>query len=145
LTAVAVNAMAMASRIRSSSGRARKEAHAQWTLASLQHVANGIVDGGDVICIEGVPQAEHVRDESKSDECGIVRGIVQVQAPAERVQQGDESRNNPLRCSHSDGQNQRCVRAVGAFQRFAKTRTKLRARGCDLCVFIRAQGRLDAP
>ena len=55
------------------------------TICVANSEAIGIVDGGNVIRIEGVTQPEHVSDETEPDERGMVRDIVQVQTPAERM------------------------------------------------------------
>ena len=55
------------------------------TICVANSEAIGIVDGGNVIRIEGVTQPEPVSDETEPDERGMVRDIVQVQTPAERM------------------------------------------------------------
>src|SRR6516165_5844314 len=45
-----------------------EEANPQRPLSLLQHIAHGIVDRRDVICIESMAQPEHVCDESQANE-----------------------------------------------------------------------------
>src|SRR6202041_3848891 len=55
-----------------------KESKAQGLLALLQHETHRIVDGGNVVRIEGVTQPKHVSDETKTDQGWVVRCVVQI-------------------------------------------------------------------
>ena len=67
-----------------------EKADTERLLALLQHEADGVVDRGDVVGVERVPQPEHVRDEAEPDQRRVVRRVVQIQTPADDVQRGDE-------------------------------------------------------
>ncbi len=68
-----------------------EEPDAERPPAFLQQEAHGVVDRGDVIGVERVAQAEHVRDEAEPDERRMARRVVQVQPPAGDVQQRDDA------------------------------------------------------
>ena len=68
-----------------------KEADAERAAAFLQHESHRIVDRRDVVGVEGVAQSEHVGDEAKADQRGVRCRVVQVQAEARDVQEGDEA------------------------------------------------------
>src|SRR5664279_3205255 len=71
-------------------------------LAFLQHVANGVVDRGNVVRIERMAKSEHVRDEAEADQRGMAAGVVEVEPPAKQMQKGDEpvqtGEPSPLAC-----------------------------------------------
>ena len=69
----------------------KEEADAQGPLALLQHEPHRVVDRRDVIGIESVAQPEHVGHETEADQRRIVRGMVDIESPAEYVQQGDDA------------------------------------------------------
>ena len=66
-----------------------EEADAERLAARLQHQADGVVDGGDVIGIECVAQAEPVRRGTHADDGRVLPGEGDAGAPADEVQGGD--------------------------------------------------------
>src|SRR5450631_3549540 len=78
----------------------KEEPDAEQPLAFLQHVTHRIVDSRDMVRIEGVPQPEHIGDETEADQCGIMRRIVDEQPASENVQECDDAvesgNSNPL-------------------------------------------------
>ena len=69
----------------------KEEADAERPLALLQHESHRVVDRRDVIGIERVAQPEHVGDETEPDQRRMARGIVEIESPAQHVQQGDDA------------------------------------------------------
>src|SRR5215217_2891540 len=66
-----------------------EEPHAQRALALLAKLARGVVDRGDVVRVEGVPQAEGVGQRAEPDQHGLTGREDQEQAPADDVQPDD--------------------------------------------------------
>ena len=69
----------------------KEEADSERPLSPLQHVAHGIVDGGDMVRIEGMAQSEHVGDEAQAHQRGMLRRVVKIKPPANHVQQRDNA------------------------------------------------------
>ena len=77
---------------------AEPEADAHRALALGHQLAGGVVDGGDVVGVEGVPHAEGVRREAEADAEHLAADVVAVrgddaheQAPPEQVQEEHEA------------------------------------------------------
>ena len=77
-----------------------EEADAHRALAVLQELARRVVDRGDVVGVEGVTQAERVRERAQAGERRVVARVVEEQAEAEQVQEehaaGEPSETRPL-------------------------------------------------
>jgi len=85
----------------------KTEADTERLLALLQHVSHRVVDSGDMVCIEGMPQAEHVGDEARTTDAGSVTrngGIPPIRRYAEM---------KPRRRVPKGGVRSCCVNASG--------------------------------
>jgi hypothetical protein len=59
--------------------------------ALLQELAGGVVDGRDVIGVEGVPQPECIGEAAQSQETRMLGAIHQEQPPSDYVQKAHRS------------------------------------------------------
>jgi len=69
-----------------------EEAGCERALAVLQELARRVVDRRDVVGVEGVPQAERVRERREAGELGVARQVVEEEAEPEHVQEQDRTR-----------------------------------------------------
>ena len=67
-----------------------EEADAQRPSAFLQQVTHRVVDGGDMVGVESVPEPEEIRDQAEPDQRGITGRVAEEESPANDVQDGDE-------------------------------------------------------
>ena len=51
----------------------------------LQHETHRIVDRGNMVGIECVPQSKHVSDQAKADKRGMQSRVMQIKAPTDTV------------------------------------------------------------
>jgi hypothetical protein len=77
---------------------AEPEAHAHRSLALGHELSRGVVDGGDVVGVERVPQAQGVRGDTQSDAEELTGDLVLLRrherdqrAPTDQVEQDDEA------------------------------------------------------
>jgi hypothetical protein len=67
------------------------KADGERTAAFLKEKARGVVDGGDVVGVEGMTQAQAVGQGAKTGHRGEAGSIKEEEAPCDRVQQTDEA------------------------------------------------------
>ncbi len=68
-----------------------EESGAERPLSLLEQLAGRVVDRRDVVGVEGVPQAERVREQAEPGERGLARRVVEEETPAGDVQAGHHS------------------------------------------------------
>jgi hypothetical protein len=66
-----------------------EEADTHRALPVLQQLAGGVVDRGDVIGVERVPEAEGVGERSETRESRVGARVIEEQPPAEEVEEQD--------------------------------------------------------
>src|SRR2546428_10239251 len=66
-----------------------EEAHTDRLLALLEQLPRGVVDGRDVIGVEGMPQAEGVGQASEAEEGWMTSAVCQQGSPADEMDEGD--------------------------------------------------------
>jgi hypothetical protein len=69
-----------------------EEPDAHRPAALCEHLAGRVVDRGDVVGVECVPQPEQVRRQPGPGQRRIAVGVVEEERPADHVQEDDRSR-----------------------------------------------------
>src|ERR1700704_2853222 len=65
-----------------------EEAHADRLLALLEQLPGGVVDGRDVIGVEGMPKAEGVGQAAQGEEGRVTCAVGQQGSPADEMNEG---------------------------------------------------------